>query len=475
MKKFSRLRARTFALLLASLCSVAYADTTRTENSARADDTARTRVFVLSIRAEIDPRTSRYVELGLEEATRQRADYVLVDLDTYGGAVNDADKIRTMLLEYPRPVWVHINKNAASAGALISIACDSIYMTGGANIGAATVVQGGTGEAAPDKYQSYFRSMMRSTAEANGRDPRIAEAMVDQDIEIEGISPAGEVITFTTAEAIKYGFCEARVATLEGVLERNGITDYDLIRYELSVTERIIALVLNPFVSGILILLILGGLYFELQTPGVGFPLIISVTAAILYFIPYYLNGLAANWEVLLVFVGIGLIAAEVFVFPGFGVAGIAGLAFTLGGLLLMMLDNELFDFRFVPAASLFEATLSVAIGLFGFIGLVLFGGLRLTESKRFKRMTLQTTMGREQGYSSFLPTRSMVGQVGTAYTVLRPSGKVLIGDTLYEGSSLGDYIDRGEPVIVVEADMSSLSVRRYQAEATASDVGIGQ
>src|SRR5690606_40455543 len=102
--------------------------------------------------------------------------------------VTDADEIRTLILEYEKPVWVFINKDAASAGALISIACDSIYMAPGASIGAATVVMGGTGEAAPDKYQSYMRSIMRSTAEANGRDPKIAEAMVDEDLVIEGIS-----------------------------------------------------------------------------------------------------------------------------------------------------------------------------------------------------------------------------------------------------------------------------------------------
>src|SRR5690606_32850039 len=125
-----------------------------------------------------------------------------------------------------------INKDAASAGALISIACDSIYMAPGASIGAATVVMGGTGEAAPDKYQSYMRSIMRSTAEANGRDPRIAEGMVDESIEIDSITRAGEVITFSTSEAIKFGYCEAEVRSIEDILERNQIEDYEIVNYE---------------------------------------------------------------------------------------------------------------------------------------------------------------------------------------------------------------------------------------------------
>ncbi|HEY4652328.1 MAG TPA: nodulation protein NfeD, partial [Pontibacter sp.] len=136
------------------------------------------KVLLMEITSEIDPRTNRYTELALQHATEVKADHVLLVLDTFGGALNDADAIRKRILEYPKPVYVFINKNAASAGALISLACDSIYMAPGANIGAATVVSA-TGEAAPGKYQSYMRSIMRSTAEANGRNPRLAEAMVD--------------------------------------------------------------------------------------------------------------------------------------------------------------------------------------------------------------------------------------------------------------------------------------------------------
>ena len=144
-------------------------------------------VLVMEIRDVIDPRMNRYVELALEEANNVGAKLVVIDMDTPGGALNDADDISTAILEFPLPIHVFINKDAASAGALISIACDSIYMASGSRIGAATVVTA-DGTAAPDKYQSYMRSIMRSTAEANGRDPQIAEAMVDEELEIPGIS-----------------------------------------------------------------------------------------------------------------------------------------------------------------------------------------------------------------------------------------------------------------------------------------------
>ncbi|MCZ6694616.1 MAG: nodulation protein NfeD, partial [Bacteroidetes bacterium] len=125
------------------------------------DDTEKTSVFLMHIDAPIDPRMNRYVELALSEADNVNPDLVIIEMDTYGGAVTDADDIRTRIMEFDRPIYVFINKDAASAGALISIACDSIYMAPGASIGAATVVTP-DGQEAPDKYQSYMRSIMRS-------------------------------------------------------------------------------------------------------------------------------------------------------------------------------------------------------------------------------------------------------------------------------------------------------------------------
>lgn len=418
-----------------------------------------TKVFVMELKGPIDPRTNRYTDLALEEATEQNADIVIIEMDTYGGAVNDADDIRTRILEYPVPVWVFINKDAASAGALISLAADSIYMANGASIGAATVVSG-TGEAAPDKYQSYMRSIMRSTAEANGRDPRIAEAMVDENLEIEGISKKGEVITFSTSEAIQHGFAEAQVSSIEEILERNGITNYELIRYEVSLTEKIISLFINPFISGILILIIVGGLYFELQTPGVGFPLAAAIIALVLYLVPYYLNGLAENWEIILFFVGVGLIIAEVFVIPGFGIAGISGLFLTIGSLIFIMLNNDVFDFEFVAADRLLKAVLATIAGMLGSLVVIFAGGLKFANSKAFSRVALEDIQDSKQGYTANYRAESFIGKKGTAYTVLRPSGKVLIDGEIHDAYTRGDYIDRGTKVVVVEDRGSSFKVK---------------
>ncbi len=417
------------------------------------------RVMVMKIDSEIDPRTNRYSELALDYAKEIEADIVILDLDTYGGAVNDANDIRTRMLEFDKPIWVFINKDAASAGALISIACDSIYMAPGASIGAATVVVG-TGEAAPDKYQSYMRSIMRSTAEASGRNPQIAEAMVDQTIEIDSVTEAGKVLTFSTSEAIKYHFCEAEVRSIDEILKRNGVENYNLVNFELNLSERIIRIFLNPFVSGILIMVIIGGIYFELQTPGIGFPILASVIAATFYFVPYYMNGLAANWEIIVFFVGILLLLVEVFVLPGFGVAGIGGILLIVSSLILVMLNNDLFDFTFVQSNEITKAAAAALSGLMASIILMFFGGVRLTQSKVFKRISLEDTQSRSEGYTSNFDLHSYMGMQGTAYTVLRPSGKIFIDGELKDAITRGEFIEKDSKIIVIEESGTSLKVK---------------
>lgn len=418
------------------------------------------RIFVMEIRDDIDPRMNRYVDLALTQATEEGADIVIIDMDTYGGAVNDANDIRTRILEYEKPVWVYINNDAASAGALISIACDSIYMVPGANIGAATVVNGTDGSQAPDKYQSYMRSIMRSTAEENSRDPLIAEGMVDERVEIEGVTEAGKIITFTATEAIKNGYCEAEVASIRDIIEKNGIYDYELIEYELSGTEKIIAFFLNPVVSGLLILVITGGIFFELQTPGVGFPLAAAGVALVLYLVPYYLNGLASNWEILAFFVGLILIALEIFVIPGFGVAGILGIICTVASLIFMMLGNDKFNFDYVPSGEITQAATVVLVGIFGSILLLLLFGYRITQSKMFSRVALVTTQQKSEGYTATFYTENLVGKEGIAATILRPSGRVEIEDNIYDAYTRGEYVEQGEKIKVVKQEGTSLQVR---------------
>jgi membrane-bound serine protease (ClpP class) len=423
-------------------------------------------VYQFDIRQEIGPPAWRNTQKALDEAEKMGADYVLIHMNTYGGLVDMADSIRTRLLNAKPTVLVFIDNNAASAGALIAIACDSIYMRKSASIGAATVVNQ-TGEVVPDKYQSYMRATMRATAESTGRDPKIAEAMVDPSVYIEGIIDSGKVLTFTSSEAQKHGFCNGEAENIAEVLQLAGVENYEIVKQELTATDKAINWLINPAISGILVLIIIGGIYFELQTPGVGFPLAASVLAAILYFAPLYLEGLAANWEILLFFVGAILLLVEIFVIPGFGVAGISGIALILFSLVSSLLQNDGFDFD-VPQAeaglSVVQALATVLIPFAILITFLLFFGQNLLQMAAFKRLALQSTQDADAGYVVADQQHHLVGETGLAMTDLRPAGKVQIAGRPYDAKATTCWIDKGTTVRIVAQERFELVVEPVES-----------
>ena len=422
------------------------------------------KVFQLDIRDEISRGMARQVNKALEEAARMKADVFLINMNTYGGLLDAADSIRTALLNTSVPTIVYINNNAASAGALIAISCKKIYMQQGANIGAATVVDQ-QGEVVPDKYQSYMRSIMRSTAETRGRDPRIAEAMVDPRTYIPGVNDSGKVLTMTSTEALKNKYCDGIVESIPAVLKAEGIEAYTITEYKPTLLDRLINFLINPAVSGVLILLMLGGIYYEMQSPGIGIPLIAAVLAALLYFAPLYLEGLAENWEVLVAIAGFILIVMEIFVIPGFGIAGISGIIFLVFGLTVSMLGNKGFDFSNI---GLQEAASSLAVVMLSMVGaLVLFlvTGKAITQMPMFNKMVLKNQMSSSDGYvSAESLTQEMSGKRGVTVNTLRPSGKVSIDDNIYNAQALSGFIDAGKVVVVVKTEMDHLFVREEKA-----------
>lgn len=421
---------------------------------------SKTKVLVMEIRDEINPPMNRYTKLALEKATETKADIVIVDMDSFGGAVADADEIVERFLKFEKPIWVFINSDAASAGAYISIACDSIYMTKDATIGAASVVNQ-EGELAPEKYQSYFRKQMRSTAEANKRNPDIAEGMVSEKNVIEGVKKEGEIITFSTGEAIKNKYCEAEVKSIEEILKRNQVANYELTTYKLGFADKIIGFVINPFISGLLILIIIGGIYFEMQTPGIGFPLFAAIAALVLYLVPYYMNGLAEYWEIIALFLGFILIIAEVFFIPGFGIAGVAGITLTIVSLVLIMVNNDFFNFDLVPMGDLMVATFTAFGGLCGGLLLLFWGGAKLTNTKAFQRIALTDTQEASKGFTANFVPEVKPGDKGIAHTILRPSGRVMINNKIYDAFTRGEYIEKDDAIEVIETEGSTLKVRK--------------
>lgn len=459
-KTFRFLLLIALALVITSVLptSLPAADTLVMKPSA----TGVTRVFMMEMREEIAPPVWRKVQKAMKSAQEEKADIILIHMNTYGGMVDAADSIRTAILQSTIPVWVFIDNNAASAGALISIACDSIYMRRGANIGAATVVDQ-TGKAMPDKYQSYMRAMMRSTAEAQGRDPQIAQAMVDPRIAIPGLIDSTMVLTFTASEALQHGFCEGLAETVEEVMTKAGISDYIVVEQQLTSIDHIIGFLISPAISGILIMLIIGGIYFELQTPGLGFPSVVAITGALFYFAPLYLEGLAANWEILIFFVGVILVAVELFAIPGFGVAGISGIILIVSGLALSMVDNIGFNFDADALKKLLEAVMIVITATF----LSILGSFWLTKklfggSTIFGQLALDTVMDSKSGYVSVGNSQHILtGREGLSASILRPSGKIEIDGELYDAVAETSFIEKGQPVVVIGDNNSQLIVKQ--------------
>lgn len=426
-----------------------------------------TRVYSFEIDDNISRPALRKTEKAVREATQDSADILLLRLNTFGGELEAAEKIRTLLLEAPMQTFVFIDPNAASAGALISIACDSIYMSPGASIGAASVVDQ-SGAVLPDKYQSYMRSLMRATAEKTGRDPLIAQAMVDPDTYIKGIIDSGKVLTFTTHEAIQFGYCQGEANSVTQALEEAGIENYILQEQHLTWVDKVIGFLTSPVISGILIMLIIGGIYFELQTPGVGFPLIVAVTAALLYFAPHYLEGLAAHWEILLFVVGVVLLILEIFVTPGFGVLGILGIILTFTALVLTMVFNIGFDFRFAPPKALSNNILIVLTSIIvGFLASLWLGKKLLITQTRFGSLSLNTELDTEKGFvAQDMRLNQLIGKEGITLTFMRPAGKVEIDGEIYDATSYAGLIDKDEKVVVTRFENSQLVVEKTDEQS---------
>ncbi len=411
------------------------------------------KVYQINLQDEINPGLARQLNKAMGSKEAKMADRILINMNTYGGLLDAADSIRTKLLNSNIPTIVFIDNNAASAGALIAIACEKIYMRSGASIGAATVVNE-SAEALPDKYQSYMRSMMRSTAEARGRDPRIAEAMVDQRISIPNVIDSGKVLTLTSTEALKLKYCDGIADNIQQVLKAEGITNYSITQYEATFIDKVIGFLILPGVSGVLILIMLGGIYYELQAHGIGFPLIAAVVAAILYFAPLYLDGLAANWEILLALIGFILIVLEIFIIPGFGVAGISGIILLVVGLATSMLRNDGIDFTPVSSTEALTSFSIVLLSMMGMLVMFLLSSKAFASSKAFNKMVLQESMNANQGYVTHRETEITVGDIGISKSLLRPSGKIEVNNKIYTASSESGYIEADENIVVTKVDV---------------------
>jgi membrane-bound serine protease (ClpP class) len=440
---------------------------------ARAQQDQDDTVFVVQIRDVIDLGLAPYLARVLDQADQAGAQAVILEIDTPGGRLDAALQMRDALLGAPTRTIALVNREALSAGALIAISADAIYMAPGAVIGAATPVDS-AGNAADAKTISAVRSIFRATAELGGRDPAVAEAMVDPAVVIPGVTEADQLLTLTTSQAQQAGYADGVASSRQELLALAGLAGASVQETEPALAENVVRFLTHPAIAGLLIAVGLLLIVADLMVGGFGAVGAVGVGLLALFFWGHFLAGLA-GWEaVVLVALGVALIGAEIFVIPGFGIAGLLGLVALIAGLFLALIGE-----RVVTNADLARAGATVTGALLGLIaGVILLAralprmgrlhGLILqaqvggaTEQRRQRRVWLEGPRLEAQTAPSEQQRRSLRGARGVALSQLRPGGVAQIDGERVDVVTQGDYIAAGESIEVIADEGYRRVVRR--------------
>ncbi len=422
------------------------------------------RLIEIPIEGTIDPGLAAFVDRSFADV--KEGDVVILQMKTFGGRIDAAVQIRDRLLKSKVPTVVFIDQRAISAGALISLACDTILMTPNASIGAATPMQideEGKMSATEEKVVSYMRAEMRGTAEAKGRRGDLAEAMVDADIEIPGIDAKGKLLTLTTDKALELGIANAKVDDYAGALKALNLEKAEKVRLDTAWAEKFARFITDPTVSSLLMTIGTIALAAELYTPGIGIGGLIAVICFALFFGGQYAASLA-GWEELVVFViGVVLLGVELVVLPGFGVAGIAGIIAVLIAVVMSMVELKVPWDVSIALGYLQEmvraAMLRLFIALIGLgVSVALFAKL-FAKTRLGKQLVLQSATDATSGYVTAQST-DLVGKRGQATTPLRPAGIAEIDGKRIDVVSVGELIERGTSIEVVRVDGNRVVVR---------------
>lgn len=417
-------------------------------------------VYRIPVTGVIELGVAPFIRRSLQEAERAGAKAAILDVNTLGGRVDAALEIVDAIGAATVPVYAFVHPRAISAGALISVATDSVFMTPDALIGASTVVEG-EGQAASEKAQSAMRAQYRALAERRGLDPRIGEAMVDERIAIPGVVDSGKLLTLTADEAVRVGYA-IETASFEAMLAALGLADAEVRVTSVNWAENLVRFLTHPMIAAILLPLGMLGLMMELRTPGFGFPGGFGLLALALFFGSHIIVGLAGWEDVMLMIVGVVLLGLEIFVFPGFGVAGILGLV-CIGVAIFLALLGELQTWHDVMRAT---GTFASSVLIFG---AALYLVMRqLPRSERRLGILLKAATSKDAGYVSGDARSDLVGAVGTALVDLRPSGTARFGDQRLDVVSESGFVSKGRRVRVVRAEAYRLVVLPEDDNGTA-------
>ena len=448
-------------------------------------------VYHIPIEGTIDLGLPPFIERSIAEAEENNARTIIFEVNTFGGRVDAATQIKDAILDSKVPTVAFINKRAISAGALISLSCEKVFMAGGATIGATTAVDM-QGNKASEKVISYMREEMAATAEKRGRDTYIARGMVDEELEfpnkvikefindgedidtiktkvyylvidgdtvivddIEG-RKQGNLITLTTEQSLKYKIADASLENFEAVLDTLGFSNLAVNKTTENWSENFVRFLTNPVVASLLTTFGFLGILFELQSPGWGIPGSIGLICLALSLSASYIAELATMSDLLVILMGMLFLMLEAFVFPGFGVAGVAGIIFILWGLYLLLLPD-------VPVGEevLSQASNGLIIGIIGgLVGLVLLFRA-MTKTKFWRDLTSPDIQKKEDGYVASFGWEKLVGQEALTETDLHPSGWINVGNERVFALSEGNFIDKDVKVVILSVDGNRVVVRK--------------
>lgn len=418
-------------------------------------------VYVAPIKGTIERGVAAFVTRVMTDAEDNGAAAVIFEIDTPGGALDAALTIRDAILYSDIKTIAFIHPRAISAGALISLATDHIVMVEGGTIGAATAVDQ-QGNKASEKIISYFRNEMKATAEKTGRPSKLAEGMVDEDVDIEDLAPKGKLLTLTTEEALEQGIAEHiitesnRSEQLVAVLKHYELENANILRQTTNWTEVIVRWLTYPTLASLLMSLGFLGLIFEIQSPGWGIGGTLGLICLGLFFGSHLLVHLADWGEIMLFLLGLILVFIDLFFVAGFGVLAIPGVGLMIVGLFLSLMGRtELWTMDSISGAL---TPLLAAMIITTLLAIVMIR--MLPRSTFWDRVILTTEEKASDGYRTS-PYEDFKGATGFARTDLRPSGTGEFDGRRVSVATEGNFLEKDTPITVVNVEGSYIIVRK--------------
>ena len=415
---------------------------------------AQGKVYVANIDREIDLGMAPYVKRAVAEAESAKADAIIFKINTFGGRIDAATQIKDAILDSKVKTIAFIDKRAISAGSLISLSCSKIIMVPGSSIGATTVVDE-SGKKQSEKYQSFMRSEMRSTAERYNRRGDIAEGMVDERVVIKGLVDSTQLITLTSKEALHYGIADTILPNFSSLLTYLSLQNDEVVEVQSSWAESLLRFLTNPIITSLLLMVIMVGMFMEIKTPGWGLPGTASVIALVLFFGSGYILDLASSLDIVVFVVGVILLILEIFVIPGFGIVGALGIVLIISGLFLGLIS----DFNLFNPEMLSTAVIELAAALLGSLLIMYILSKILPKTHMWNKLILKTNIDAKSGYAAKKEASNLVGKTGSVLTDLRPAGTIKLGKKRFDAVTAGEYIDKGAIIVVVNEEGSKIVV----------------